>query len=144
MPTAPPEPGGDGGSVGAATIVFQHQSMQLLGGTQLERVVEVGATSIPSGVFFQFRLGAKGYTRAVGQAYADGFGLAIEAILAEATVVAADYEQDVDAAGHLIDQLEIFWQTEDGEAQGSIITPLSSLDPTTAIAAVNAAMRAYA
>lgn len=138
------EPGGEGGSIGAATIVSQHQSMQLLGGTQLERVVEVGARSIPTGVFFQFRLGALGYTRAVGQAYADGFGLAIEAVVAEPTVAGADYVQDVSPAGHLLDQLEIFWQSLDGSSEGSIIVPLGSLDPTDAIAKVHTAMAAFA
>ncbi len=141
MPTVPPGEGGGGAT--AARIIFQHEGEQLRGGTQIQEVVEVGAESIPSAVFFQFRLGATGYTRAAGQAYADGFGLLIEGLLALPVVAAVSYVQDVDAAGQLLDQLEVFWQTEDGSAQGSIVTLMSSATQDTVTAQINAAMAPY-
>lgn len=140
MPTVPPDPGGGDN---AATIISQEESDELAGGTTLTRTVEVGAVSIPSGVYFQFRLPKTGYTRAVGQSYANGFGLLIEGILVEPNVVAIAYQQDVNQAGHLLDQLDIFWQTDDGSAAGDIVLPMFPLTDDQVGPAVQAAMAPY-
>jgi len=143
MPVAPPPEGGDGGE-GAARIVTQEQSEQTAGGDRLERTVEVGARSIPSDVYFQFRLPAHGYTRGAGLAYAQGFGLLIEGLLVEPTIDAVAYLQDVDRAGNLLDKLDVFWTTPDGTAQGDVEVLMGSATIDSVLAAVRQDMAPYA
>ena len=136
-------PAGGGGSLGDVTIVFQHQTEQLLGGSQMQKVVEVGALTWPSQVFFQFRLPAFKYKREVGVVYAEGFSLAIEGILTDANVAGAAYRQDLGATGMLLDELEVFWQTEDGVSSGSVVASMPSLDSGIVASQVAAAIASY-
>jgi hypothetical protein len=136
-------PGDSGGGAGDVTILFQHQGEQLLGGSELQRVVEVGCLSHPSQTYFQFRLPALGYTRAAGVAYAGGFSLTIEAVLTDAGIVGMDYVQGLSPAGQLLDQMEVFWQSPDGTADGSIVVALPPIDEANVAALVAAAMAPY-
>lgn len=143
MPTLPPPEGGPPGSPGAARIVYQHESEQVLGGAQLQKVVEVGAVSQPSQVFFQFRLNRTGYTRGVALAYAEGFALLIEGILADPKIAGVAYIQDVNRSGELIDELEVFWTSPDGESEGTVTVNMAAATSDTVAAAVNAAMAPF-
>lgn len=136
MAEVPPDGGGNPGDV---VIVFQHQTEQLLGGSALQSVVEVGAETVPSGVFFQFRLPANGYTRAAAAAYAQGFALMIEDTLRSPDVAGIAYRQDLNAAGTLLDELEVFWQFEDGSADGSVVVSLPASTDDTIRSAITAA-----
>lgn len=136
----PPDAGGNPGDV---VIVFQHQGEQLLGGTELQRVVEVGCLTRPSDVFFQFRLPATGYTRAAGAAYAEGFAIAIEDFLLTPPIVGVGYFQDLSPAGQLLDKLDLYWQSADGTADGVVPVLMSSLTEDQALAAVRAAMAPF-
>jgi hypothetical protein len=137
-------PPGGGGSAGDVTIIFQHEGDQLLGGGQLQRIVEVGCESHPSLTFFQFRLNQLGYTRQVAAAFAEGYSILIEGILAKPAVSAIAYVQDVNQAGALLDELEVYWQTPDGSAQGSIVVNMVTAVGEDVWAAVDAAMAAFA
>jgi hypothetical protein len=139
----PGEGGGPVGSPGDVVIVFQHQGEQLLGGTQMQRVVEVGCLTVPSQVFFQFRLPATGYTRAAGAAYAQGFALMIEDLLTLPYVAGISYRQDLNSAGQLLDQLDVFWQLEDGSADGDVVVSLPASTDDSVMAALQAAMAPY-
>lgn len=132
-----------GGQPGDVQIVFEHQGEQLLGGTEVQRVVEIGVRTSPSGVFFQFRLPARGFTPAAAAAYAGGFALAIEDLLTVPYIVDIVYQQDLSAGGNLLDQLAVYWQTEDEIASGFVIRNLPPLTSTDTLAAVDAAMSAY-
>lgn len=142
MPTV----GDFGGGAGdhAAVIISQEESDELAGGTTLQRTVEIGCVSVPSGVYFQFRLLRTGYTRAVGQAYADGFGELIEGILVTANVTAVAYVQDVNQAGALLDKLDVFWQTDDGSAAGDLEFNMYPLTSDQVGPAIQAAMAPFA
>lgn len=133
-------PPGEGGSPGDVTILFQDEGDQLLGGTQLQRIVEVGCISHPSQTFFQFRLPLRGYTRAAGAAYAGGFSLLIEELVLDPDVTGVAYVQDVNAAGQLLDELEIFFVTPDGTGAGSVTINMNAATSDTARAAIQTAM----
>lgn len=141
MSTRPPDVGGGGAGVGI--IAFQQQSEQLLGGSRLQRVVEIGATTVPSGVYFQTRLPAANYTRADGQNVIDVLSGAIEDSLVGPYIVGMQYRQDVNTAGQLLDQMEVFWETPDESAAGSIVLPLARVEPTYVNPAVQAAVAPY-
>src|SRR5258706_3236476 len=123
MSSRPPDPGG--GHPGTAIIIFQQQSEQLLGGSKLQRVVEIGATTVPSDIYFQTRLPAAQYLRSTAQIVVDGLAGAIEDSLVGPFITGMDYRQDINPAGQRLDQMEVFWMTPDESAQGSVILPLA-------------------
>lgn len=141
MSTRPPDVGG--GAPGTGVIIFQQQSEQLLGGSRLQRVVELGATTSPSDIYFQTRLPAANYTRADGQNVVDVLSGAIEDSLIGPYIVGMSYRQDVNQAGQLLDQMEVFWTTPDESASGSVILPLARVEPTYVNPAVQGAVAPY-
>jgi hypothetical protein len=141
MSTRPPDPGS--GAPGTGFIIFQQQSEQLLGGSKLQRVVEIGATTSPSDIYFQTRLPAAGYTRADGQNVIDILSGAIEDSLIGPYIVGMTYRQDINPAGQLLDQMEVFWSTPDESAQGSVVLPLARVEPVYVNPAVQGAVAPY-
>jgi hypothetical protein len=111
-----------------ATIVSIHKTEQLIGGSTLQTVYEVGAESKPHGIYFEFRETAAeligGQPEVVITsgiiglivAQANTLGYEIEQFLATPGVVTMQYVQDVNAAGQLIDLMDVYVQVPGADA----------------------------
>jgi hypothetical protein len=100
-------------------IVSRRQTEELLGGTTLQDVIEVGFVTKPSGIYVQTRMALPLISpQQIAQTV---FPIAanIESLLHDPNVAAIVYIQDVNAAGQLIDVLEITYQSDDGRATGT-------------------------
>lgn len=112
------------------TVEFQHQADQLLGGTTLQKVVEIGAVTGLSGIYFETRVLAAGYDQASGDSLVDVYSRQIEESMLGPYVTDMSYFQDTTQAGQLLDMMQIFWSTADQEDQGWIMLILAKVQPT--------------
>jgi hypothetical protein len=113
---------------GSATIIFLHETEQLLGGSQLQRVVEIGAVEDSSETYFETRLPAvPGFNRQEAQIVSNMYAGAIAGVLVQPFVDSLAYLQDVNRAGALLDLMDIFWTSGDGSAEGVLRVRLAQL-----------------
>lgn len=120
MADAPP-------STGAVTSFTAYKTEQLVGGSHIQAAVRISAQSVPSLIYFEFSVSAFGYTRDSGIGAAEGFAGGIEDVIGSPYVTTMAFRQDLNQAGNLIDQMEVFWSTDDGTQQGSVVGPLAAI-----------------
>jgi len=112
------------------TKVSSHQTEELVGGTTLQDVLEVGFFTIPSNVYAQARIPVSGFAPSfLPDFIATQLGILateIESIATDPQVAAVVFVQDVSAAGQLIDVLEITVTSTSGLSSGIVRVQLTS------------------
>jgi hypothetical protein len=111
-----------------ATILSTRQTVQLLGGTQLEDVWEVSIETIPSQVFAVFRRPVNQIQANLLPLDADQLGQELELVAAHAFVVDVAYRQGVTPAGALTDLYDIYVTSTSGLSSGIVTVKESALD----------------
>lgn len=108
-------------------VVFQHQTVELLGGTRTVPVMEIGAETKPSGIYWQKRVNLSVYVPDVIDSLLASDANVIEEIARLPTVAGIVYVQDVNLAGLLIDELEITVTDSSGASSRTLIWPVEQL-----------------
>src|SRR5437763_16981710 len=109
-------------------IVAQAQSIELRGTAKPSDVMEIGAITKPSEVFFQFRIPI-GVWRAEGAIpVAEAYAEQIEIIMGSPLVFGMSYVQDVNLAGNLVDYMDIVVGIAEGDATTIVSEKLTQLD----------------
>lgn len=86
-----------------ATIQGSTRTVQVISSSQVNDVMEIAATSIPHGVFFQKVVPYAAWLDQTYEFVVDGIGEFIEGAFAEPYVVGAAYIQDVNPTTGLLD-----------------------------------------
>lgn len=110
-------------------IVSQRQTKEIVGGTELVDVWEIGARSRPSGVYFAFRVRPDMHTEAHVSALAAEYAAMLEAIAGHPNVEAVAWVQHITPAGSLSDECSIHYRSESGSHRGSFQLPFHALNP---------------
>jgi hypothetical protein len=109
-------------------------TVELVGATDTQDVVETWVTTAPSGITFPIRIGDSAYNAELLAYYAEQYSTALEALVALPNIAAIYYEQDVNAAGNLEDML-VFVVTSDNGAltrevrESLLILLLGNMEP---------------
>lgn len=97
-----------------ATIQTTSRTIQVISPTQVLEVLEIGASSDPSGVFFLYEFPYNTWIAGGGpaavKAAVDPIGDDIEQMLADPNVAGVSFAQDVNASGLLVGYIEIIVQ----------------------------------
>jgi hypothetical protein len=101
-----------------------HSDIELVGATDTRDVVVTYVTTAPSGVTFPVRVADSQYSAAQVDALASQYSDAIENLMGEPNIAAIYYEQDVNAAGNLVDTLVFVVTSDNGELTKEVREPL--------------------
>lgn len=93
----------------AAQYVVQSQrrTVQVLGSSQVQDVMEVGFATVPSGVYAQVLVPYTAWQQEGAAAFLEPIAEGIEDALAQPDVTGASFVQEIDANGLLTDALEL-------------------------------------
>jgi hypothetical protein len=126
------------------TIQTQHQTVQILGESTIRDVMEIGFTTVPSGVYAVVEVPLQFWRQFGSGAYVEQVADLIEAEMGRTEVVAASYSQDVDDAGLLKAYIDFVVQIipphpdQFGPMQAIARVPLTSFtEPIAPLAAVS-------
>jgi hypothetical protein len=109
------------------TVVTQYPDVELIGGTQTQNVTAVGIVTAPHGVYLEFRIPDSIYNATQVNDYATGYSGTVEQEFSLPGVVGVTWGQTANAAGLLVDQLQIYVQSDSGNSQGSVTLPLADI-----------------
>jgi len=127
---------------GNYTRVSARQTEELVGGTLLEDRMEVGFFTLPSNVFAQARVDLTAVPTANVSSYIDSvlsqLSAVIEAVAQFTEVAALVYVQDVNAAGQLLDVMEITVWSTSGQSTGIVRVPLTAAFENEALPLISA------
>lgn len=120
---------------GSAIILSSHRTVELLTAQQTRDVYEILAQSAEHGVNFQFRVPVGLQTpRAAGPnaasilQTADAIAVQLDDLFTFPNVVDVQYVQDVSPSNQLLDLVEIFVQSDNGQATDFLRWPLETVD----------------
>lgn len=99
-------------------------TVELVGATDTRDVVETWITTSPSGITFPVRVADSQWSASQVNALAAQYANALERLVAEPNVAAIYYEQDVNAAGNLVDMLVFVVTSDNGELTKEVREPL--------------------
>jgi len=120
------------------TIVYQRQTEELVGGSRVRDVMEIGFETIPSDIYAQFRLALGSYNTTFVEPVASHIAEEIEQVAAFNNVAGMFYIQDINAAGLLIDVMEIIVTSTSGNSSGVLHLRIPQLSPFVSAPLVNA------
>lgn len=129
---------GGGGVSGGYRILSQRPDLLVTGGNNVQDAVTVTAQDKVYGIAFSFTRSTKSWEGGAVQAAASFYAGAIQGLAGHPHVQGMAYTQDVNAAGNLIDSMEITVGTDDGEQAASFTWPLETLDGTAVYAKADA------
>lgn len=128
----------------SSDINFMHTSDQIVGGTTIQKMVEIGATTRQSQIYYEFRIPPDpGNTFEDACIVADVIGRNIDESMGGPYVVDMSYFQDTTQAGQLVDMMQVFWAADDDLAQGWIVLALAKIQPTIVNPCVQNAVASY-
>lgn len=131
---------------GNYTITNVRRTTELQGGSNSVAVNEYSVITSPSNVFFMFRRTLDKTSAANIASVADQLATRIEEVFVGPNVTAISYSQDVNQAGELLDNMYVYFQSDDQTASGHIVTSLAAIGPNATpplVAAALAAQVAY-
>lgn len=108
---------------------WAHQSDQIVGGSTIQKMVELGVTTFPSGTFFQYRVPAVSTWREDLPPLLDVIAQQIEDTFGGPYITELAYFQDTTQSGQLLDMFQVFWEAADGLAQGWVEFVLAKIEP---------------
>lgn len=120
---------------GSAVILSSHRTVELMTAQQTRDVYEVLAVAVYSNVYFQFRVPVAlvdpvggGPDAASIRATADAIAVELDSVYSQPNVVGVTYVQDVSATNQLEDLVEIYVQSDNGQATDYLRWPLEAVD----------------
>lgn len=123
-------------------IVDTRLTTELVGGSKSTAVNEYSVITSPSNVFFQFRRTLAKSSPANIASVADQLATRIEEVMASPNVTAISYWQSVNQAGELLDNMSVYYASDDQTVQGHIVTSLAAIGPNKTPPLVAAALAA--
>lgn len=105
-------------------VISQIKSVQVLGPTRVIDVEQVGVVTSPSGIYFEYPVPFDTFLDHEGRAVIGPLVDAIEEVMAGSAAIGASYFQDVDAAGLLVDYLDVVVEFIPGGARPPMTTTI--------------------
>lgn len=112
-------------------IVSQRLTQELVGGHDLVDVWEIGAKTLPGGVYFVFRVGKDQHTAEAVQVEASRRAMELQTVHDHPSVTDLQYVPNIGPNGQLIDEIDVHYTTGDGRHGGAIRTPLHGFSAET-------------
>jgi len=109
--------------------VFQRQTEELVGGTRIRDVIEVGFTTLPTEIYAQTRIDLSFWTADEVNAMVTNLADYIETVAGYPYIAGLSYIQDINAAGLLIDVMEIIVTSDSGNSSAIRRQPLDKMYP---------------
>lgn len=120
---------------GSAVILSSHRTVELLTAQRTRDVYEILAVSAYSNVYFEFRVPVYlvdptggGPEAASIIRTANAIAVEIDSVWSLPNVVGVTYVQDVSPTNQLVDLVEIYVQSDNGQATDFLRWPLESVD----------------
>ena len=110
-------------------VQYQRQTEELVGGARLRDVVEIGFSTVPSEVYAQTRIDLSFWTADEVAPMLANLADYIETVMGYPYVAGMDYIQDINAAGLLIDVMEITVLSASGKSSATLRQPLALMYP---------------
>lgn len=103
--------------------------MEFLGGTQTRAVIVLAAYTVPSGIYFEARYPAKGFTVQDGIDTANGFGIFLEGMLDIPGVETLAWSQAETIDNQLEDVITFYVTSTSGDSSDTLTVPYAKLAP---------------
>ena len=112
-------------------VLYQYPTVEFLGGSQTRDVVAVGYQTKPHGVVFEARIPRNIYSAKEVNSEGIGYSGEIESVFTHPGVTDATWRQVANAAGFLIDELDLIVTSASGNSAATLTVPFSRMAPET-------------
>lgn len=114
---------------GNFTNLTSREDIEYLGGSQTRSVVALSAVSQPHGVYFEWRIPRAGFTAVKASGQAQAYAGLVEDIFKNANVAGAEWTQQPNAAGFLLDEMIVYVTSDSGDSSATFTQSFYALDP---------------
>lgn len=114
---------------GSYTGVTSQPAIEILGGTRTRAVQEIGAFTVPSNIYFEVRVVIKGADAIDPTLELSKVSEDIEGGMSNPHVVTMTYDPDTNAAGNIVDIMDVTIQSTSGLSTGDLRMTYGDLDP---------------
>lgn len=108
-------------------LLSSHENVELVGAIDTRDVVQVQVRTVPSGISFPLRIPDSAFSDQAARALAEQYSAILERWVAEPTIAGIRYEQNVNAAGDLVDEFVFVVQSANGQFTREVSQPLIAL-----------------
>lgn len=110
-------------------IATQYPTVEFLGGTQTRQVMAVGVFTVPSNIYFEFRIPRADYKADIVAQEAEGYSASLEADMQDPNIADITWFQSQQADGYLVDMATVYVVSDSGNSTANVDVPFGHTDP---------------